>query len=182
MGYAVLAGRWLTGLVFFVAALSKVRGFDGFRRSVAALAPPLATWSAGVAGLVAAAELLVVALIALPGTAAGGLAAALALDAGFIVVTVSALRRGVQEPCRCFGAAQQALGPRDVVRDAVLGVVTAPALVGAAAGTPARSPAGWLVAAVAGAVGALLVVRFDDLAELFFPGGPARTDPTVRHV
>jgi hypothetical protein len=121
-----------------------------------------------------AAELLVVALIAVPATAAWGLAAALVLDLAFIAAIGSALSRGVQEPCRCFGGAQRALGAREIVRDVILGALTALALLGAVAGFPDRAPAGWFIAAVAGSVGALLVVLFDDLAELFFPGRPGQ--------
>lgn len=174
MGYIALACRCLTGIVFLAAAVSKARGFGGFRRSVAAMAPPLAARSTTVAGAVVAAELSAAALIAAPGTAAWGLAAALALDAVFIAAILSALRRGVREPCRCFGAAERGLGARDVVRDLVLGATAALGLLGISAAAPARSPAGWLLAAVAGAVGALLVVRSDDLVELFFPGRPGQ--------
>ena len=174
MGYIALACRWLTGIVFLAAAVSKTRSFDGFRRSVAAMAPPLAGRSTTVAGAVVGAELFVAALIAAPGTAAWGLIAALVLDAVFIAAIVSALRRGVQEPCRCFGATERGLGAREVVRDLILGACAALGLFGVSAASPARSPAGWLLAAVAGAVGALLVVLFDDLVELFFPGQPGQ--------
>jgi Methylamine utilisation protein MauE len=172
MEYVSLGCRWLTGIVFLAAALSKVRGFDGFRRSVAALAPPLAARSGAAASAVVTSELLVVALIAVPETAFWGLAAALALDLAFVAAIVSALRRGVQEPCRCFGPEERELGAREVVRDVILGAVALAGLLGAAAGPPAWHPAGRLVAAFAGAVGALFVVRFDDIVELFFPGRP----------
>jgi Methylamine utilisation protein MauE len=172
--YVALACRWLTGFVFLAAAASKARGFDGFRRSVAAMAPRLAARSAAVAGTVTAAELLVVALLIAPETATWGMAAALVLDIAFIAAIISALRRGVQEPCRCFGATEQGLSAREVVRDVILGALTVLGLLAGTAGLPAWNPAGWLVAAVAGSVGALLIVLFDDIAELFFPGRPGQ--------
>ena len=174
MGYAELACRWLTGLVFFAAAVSKLRAFAGFRRSLAALAPPLAAWPGAAGATVVAAELLVVLLVAVPATAGWGLAAALLLELLFIAAIAAALRRGVHEPCRCFGATERGLGAAEVARDAILVVVSVAGLLGAVSADPARQPAGWLVAAFAGAVGALLVIRFDELVALFSTEGSGR--------
>lgn len=174
MGFTALACRWLTGLVFLVAAASKARDFAGFRRSLTALAPPLAKWSGTAGGAVAAAELLVAALVAVPATAVWGLGAATALDLAFVAAIVTALHRGVHEPCRCFGATERRLGAADVTRDVVLAAVAAAGLIAEASGGSAISPAGWPVAAGAGAVGALLAIRFDDLVDLFSPAGPER--------
>ena len=175
MGYAGLACRWLTGLVFLVAAVSKARDFAGFRRSLAALAPPRVGRSASAAAAVPAAELLVAVSVALPATAKWGLAAAFVLELAFMAAILTALRRGVHEPCRCFGASERRLGATEVTRDAVLAAVAALGLLGAMTGDPARQPAGWAVAALAGAVGALLTIRFDELTDLYFPQNPSRT-------
>lgn len=185
MGYAALACRWLTGLVFLVAAASKARDFAGFRRSLAAMAPRLANRSGVAAGAVATAELLVAALVAVSASAAWGLVAALVLDLVFITAITAALRRGVHEPCRCFGATTRGLGTADVVRDVALAVVAALGLIAGLSGSAARQPAGWLVAAAVGAVGALLVIRLDDIVDLFFPGRPGQVSdaskiPSVR--
>jgi len=100
------------------------------------------------------------------------IAAALLL-ATFTVVIVMALRRGDRAPCRCFGAAQEPLGSGHVARNLLLLTV---AVVGggtAALVEPAAvQPAGALVATLAGLVGGLFAVRFDDLLHLMSPRPP----------
>jgi hypothetical protein len=180
MGYAVFGCRSLIGLVFLVAVVTKVRDFDGFAGSVRRLAPLLGRLTVVAAGAVLGAELLVVALLAVPGTLGWGtgLALALVLDLAFTVAMVLALRRGVTAPCHCFGSPRRPLGAVDVARDVVLAAAAAVGLVGAAPGTPPH-PLGLLVAGAAGAFLAPLLILLDDLVELFVPG-PAAWDSTTR--
>jgi hypothetical protein len=102
----------------------------------------------------------------------------LVLAVGLFGVLTGAVWRAVARRsgavCRCFGPARTVLAHRHVVRNALLLLV---AVVGMAASfvvdSAAVGPA--VVAAAIGALGAVLVVRFDDLAELF--AGPV---PTAR--
>ncbi|MHA3703105.1 MauE/DoxX family redox-associated membrane protein [Jatrophihabitans sp. YIM 134969] len=88
----------------------------------------------------------------------------LGLTAGLVLL----LRRGVVTGCACFGASTAPVGARHVVRNlallavAVLTTVTAPATT-----APAVAPA--VLAAGLALVGALLVIRFDDVVALFTP-------------
>jgi hypothetical protein len=179
LAYLVVGCQCLVGLVFLVAAASKLHSraaFGGFGESLRqlplvpkALAVPAAV---GVVVAEAVVPLLLVAPAA--GFAAAGFAVALGLLSAFTATTVIALRRGARPPCRCFGMSEIPLGARHVVRDcalaAVAGVGLAAALQG---GQRAVDPAGVAVAAVAGIVLAVLAVVFDDLVELFGPRAAA---------
>jgi ABC-type microcin C transport system permease subunit YejB len=104
--------------------------------------------------------------------------AGLVLSVGLFCVLTAAVWRAVARRsgavCRCFGPARTVLGYRHVVRNAMLLLV---AVFGAIAVSVVDSvhPAAAAVAAVVGTLGAVMVVRFDDLAELFV--GPV---PSVR--
>ena len=99
----------------------------------------------------------------------GGLVVAAALLGVLTVGIALALRRGTSAPCACFGASTRPLGGRHLVRNTLLLLVTAGAL-----GTPAGpvAPAGVLLGVAAGALVAVLLVRLDDLVELFAPARP----------
>lgn len=191
MGYVELSCRWLLGLVFTVALVSKARDPRGFAASVRRLAPlpELPGWVptrwlptrlreqphrslAGMpAVIVAALEAALVLLLALPAPAAVtcGLALALVLDGAFAVGVLAALRRGERTPCHCFGASEQPLGARHLVRDLVLAGVAALGLLARFSLAGGTHPAGWVLAGFAGALGALVLVLLDDLAGLFLP-------------
>jgi methylamine utilization protein MauE len=87
--------------------------------------------------------------------AGAGFGVAVVLMAGFTFAIVRAVRRGVQAPCRCFGASATPVGTRQVVRNGVVLATAAADLAGAA------------VALVAGVVAGALVVTFDELVDLF---------------
>jgi hypothetical protein len=115
---------------------------------------------------VVVAEAGVAVLIAVPATARFGLAAAAGLAALLVVGISVALLRDDAVPCRCFGArSQRPLGRVHQARGAVLAGTGA---VGFAAADPAAvHAAGVAVAVAVGAVAAVLLIRLDDLVELF---------------
>lgn len=169
--YLVIACRALLAAVFMIAFVGKVRGratFDEFVASIVALGILPKALSAAAARALVVAEAAAVLLLALPSTVPLGFLAAV----GMLVVLTSgilvALRRGRQAPCRCFGASVTPLGRAHVIRNLVLIAVSGSGLTAwAGAGASVAHPAGVVLALVAAAVGVLLVVRLDDLMELF---------------
>ncbi len=183
LALAMLAlGAW----VFTISAAAKVRGRRAYRAfaaglresglvpgralpaTAAALAGGEAAIGAGLAGAVAAE--LATGRGAVPwAEAALALAAALTavLAAGVAVV----VRRGTQASCACFGARPgRPLGRAHLARNLVLlaalgtGLVTSPLAGGS--GPPAAAALG----VAAGSVAALVIIRWEDLADLFSPG------------
>jgi methylamine utilization protein MauE len=180
LGFACLC---VVGLVFGVSAVGKLRGRGGYGEFVAAtqllllavgfrrLAREPATRL--VSGVVVAAEVLVPVLLVasvlfvVPGLGWLGLGLAMFLLAGFGVGIGAAVRRGVRTSCRCFGASSIPLGKQHLVRNVFLIVVAATGLV---AGTGGHgSTVGMAIAAGTALVAAVLVVRLDDLLDLFTP-------------
>jgi hypothetical protein len=91
---------------------------------------------------------------------------------------VLAVRRRTGARCACFGAAERPLGRRHVVRNSILLAFVATALVGVLLGRTYPLPsAGTVIALMAGLVGALILIRLDDLVDLFLPISPARPVP-----
>ncbi|MFF5227950.1 MauE/DoxX family redox-associated membrane protein [Dactylosporangium sp. NPDC000521] len=89
------------------------------------------------------------------------------------------VRRGTGARCACFGAAERPLSARHLVRNGLLLAAAGVAAAGVAvARTQHLDPAGTAVALTAGAVCGLLVIRLDDLVDLFAPA-PVRR-PSVR--
>ncbi|MER7004831.1 MauE/DoxX family redox-associated membrane protein [Dactylosporangium sp. NPDC000555] len=174
MGYVLFGCQVLTGLVFVVAGITKLRDVDGFRRSMLALVPLPVALSPAAARALIGLELLVVALLVVPATVAAGLALSLILDLAFTVAIVLALRAGRRAPCACFGRTERPLGIRHVVRDLVLAAVALLGLVAAAAPHTPANAGGLLVAGLAGALGGLLVILLDDIVALFAPGPSGR--------
>jgi hypothetical protein len=180
-------------LVFAVSALGKVRGVSA-QRSFAESLRPLGLLPGrvvpAVAGLVTVAELtvlfgltgavagLVDLVPAVPVVRLGGVAAAAALLCVFTGGIALALRRGSTARCACFGAESRPLGGRHLVRNGLLLLITAGALA-----TPATTvePAGALLAAAAGTLVALVLIRLDDLVELFTPARLAGPTPARRN-
>jgi hypothetical protein len=99
--------------------------------------------------------------------------------AGLLLVVLTtgvalALHRGVEATCACFGATEQPLRRRHLVRNGLLvGVVLAGLVVWALAGEEAVELGGAAVALAGGVVVALMLIRLDDLVELFAPVRPA---------
>jgi hypothetical protein len=99
----------------------------------------------------------------------------LALLAVLTTGVVLAVRRDTGARCACFGANQQPLSRRHVVRNTVLLAIAAAALLLVAATRPhPLELAGVLIALVAGALAAVFLIRLDDLVDLFLP---TRTAP-----
>lgn len=178
--YAVsLACRVLLGTVFAVSVLSKVRSaaqWRAFSSWIGSL--PLGPLHVKAApGALAAAEVLVVILVAVPATAAAGLVAGsvlcLALTTGLYV----AERAGSREPCHCFGASSEPLSGRHVARNALL---LAAAVAGAACAVADRArtaqPAELAFTVTGGLAAAIVVIFFDDIAAMSRPAVSARTE------
>lgn len=173
MHYVTLAVRVLFGVVFLVSGGTKVREPREFSRSVRGLGLVAPAWAGRVALTVTVLELAVPVLLAVPATVPVGLGLAGVLLLGFTAAIAVALRRGTTAPCRCFGASQLPLGRRQLARNVLLLAVLAAAAPGA--GATSADLRGAAIAVPAGLVCAVLVVFFDELAELF--AGPVRLTP-----
>ncbi|MEU8103212.1 MauE/DoxX family redox-associated membrane protein [Nonomuraea muscovyensis] len=173
-----IACRVLLAGVFAAALAGKLRGrsaYQEFAASIVALGVLPRTPAKAAAAAITAGEAVAVVLLAWPATAALGFGLSAVLLGAFAAGIVSALRRGRRAPCRCFGASTTPLGRAHVYRNLVLLAGSGLGLVAAFAGGPAEV-AGVAVAAVAGAVAVVPVVRFDDLVSLFAPSSPAGGD------
>ncbi|MFG2331540.1 MauE/DoxX family redox-associated membrane protein [Streptomyces sp. NPDC048604] len=171
MYYIGLAARLLLVLVFLAAVVGKTRrrsSFTGFAGSLAALRLFPRRLATPAAAATVAAEALTAVLLAVPATAGAGLALAIAVLAAFVAGILAARRGGRLVPCRCFGATSAPLGLPHVIRNALLAAVAAVGLAAlAAASAPgAVHPGGLALAACTAAIGALMVVRMDDLLAL----------------
>jgi hypothetical protein len=189
VAYLAVGCQFLIGLVFLVAAASKLHSRAALGRFAASLrqlplvpnglaGPAAAAVAVGEAAVpVVLATAAVGAVSSMPAArpvAAGGFAIALGLLAVFTAATLIALYRGARPACRCFGRSEAPLGIRHVVRNCALAAVAGAGLIAAPdRGQPALDPGGVAVAAVAGVVLAVLAVVFDDLVELFAPRAAA---------
>ncbi|WP_169986193.1 MauE/DoxX family redox-associated membrane protein [Microbispora sp. H10836] len=171
--------RLLTGIVFLMSAVSKLRGrtaYEEFTAATRALTRLPARRVRPVAALVVAAEAAVAPLLAWGPTVLAGFCVALGLLAAFTVAIVAALRRGRRVPCRCFGASAVPVGPGHLARNAVLVVAAAAGAVLAAteavvAGSGAvladLDPAGLAAVALAAGAMAALLSATGEIADLF---------------
>ncbi|MFG1947413.1 MauE/DoxX family redox-associated membrane protein [Nonomuraea sp. NPDC048826] len=174
MGYVVVFGQLLVLGIFLVSLVGKVRSRQAYREFITAtgrllaVGPGRARWL----GLLAvAAEAAIVVLVAVPVTASVGFVLAVVTLGGFGYALVRALRREEKAaPCHCFGASETPVGRRHVIRNLVLIVAALAALGAAFTGTPGGVEIpGVVIAAAAAAMCVLVVVRLDDIAELFRP-------------
>lgn len=176
MGYAELVGRSLLALVFLVAVVGKLRGgaaFAEFAGSVAQFGLLPAGWVMPAARVAVGVEALVVVLLPLPATAPAGYLVATGLLGVLTGAMLAAVRRGRRPVCRCFGAGGAAIGARHVVRNALLAAVAVAGLALSLAATgPSPRPAGGLLAVAAAVPLAAVVVRLDDLVDLFVAHPP----------
>lgn len=162
--------------VLVVSLAGKLRGpaaFRGFAAAIVAMGLVRPRRAVPVAALAVGAEAVVLVLLAWPGAAVPGLAAATLLFAGFTAALAVAVRRGARAGCHCFGASSAPVGRRHVLRG---GFLCAAAAGAAAASTALVSPGSPLAgmsapqalsAAVAAAVGVAALVWLDDLVWLF---------------
>lgn len=170
MPYVTLACRLATGIVFVVAVIGKVRSRSAFREFVGtvhemtSLAPP---WNTAASAGVILVEASVVALMTAGQAAPFGFSLAGAVLLGFSSAIARAVRAGSRAPCRCFGSARAPLGARHLLRNAglfgmaIVGLICE--LTSPAGGT---TLAGDAIALACAGVAALLVILFDDLADL----------------
>jgi hypothetical protein len=165
MEYVGVCCASLIGWVFLASAISKLRRFGDFTRSLPALAPLRPGQVRPLAMTVVATEAAVPVLLLFPSAVFYGIALAGALLAAFTAAIGTALKRGRRVPCRCFGSSSTPIGPSHLVRNAILLIST---LAGGLA-LDAQPPqaAGLIVAIAAGLVGAILIVAMDDIAFLF---------------
>ncbi|GHJ55702.1 hypothetical protein Nm8I071_50090 [Nonomuraea sp. TT08I-71] len=182
--------------VFAASAWSKLRSRAAQRAFAESLRPlPLLPGRlvGPVAAVVTVAEAAIVlglgwsvvaALAGRAGARAGATFALLATGLLLAVLTtgvVLAVRRRTGVRCACFGAAERPLGRRHVVRNGLLLAGAAVALVDVVVGPAHRpAPAGAAVALLAGVLGAAVLMRLDDLVDLFLPIGtapPVRREP-----
>ena len=153
----------LIGLVFAVSAIAKLRDFDGFVRSVPALAPAPRRLVRPLATATTTLESLVPVLLVAPFAAPYGFGLAVVLLAAFTVAIAVAVRRGRPATCRCFGPSSVPIGPRHLVRNGVLFTVAVLGVLSPGGLPPAG---GILLAVFAGLVGAILIISVDDIADL----------------
>ncbi|MCF6470443.1 methylamine utilization protein MauE [Nonomuraea sp. MG754425] len=164
MSHVLVATQVLLTTVFAVSAYSKLRSGAALRAFAATLSLlPRRTRRPAAMAVVAAEVVTVGTLLPLPGV---GLAVSGLLLVAFCAWIVLSLHRGQREPCRCFGASATPLGPAHLVRNGLLLLVAALGGVALTAGGPV-SVAGIAVAGSAGLVGAILLIVFDDIADLF---------------
>ncbi|MET8910433.1 MauE/DoxX family redox-associated membrane protein [Micromonospora sp. NPDC004551] len=183
--------------VFAASAWSKLRSRAAQRAFADSLRPlPLLPGrlvgpaAAAVTGAEAAIVLglgwsLVAALAGWPGARAVATLVLLVTSLLLAVLTtgvVLAVRRRTGARCACFGAAERPLGRRHVVRNGLLLAGVAVGLVDAIVGSAHRpAPAGAAVAVLAGVLGAAVLIRLDDLVELFLPIGTAPPAAPTHH-
>jgi hypothetical protein len=194
MGELALAVLVLGAWVFGASAAAKLRGRRAYRSFVAGLResglvrrevlPPVAAALAcsealTAAGLAAAA----VVAGAEPGHAVIPCAeTALALAAALTAVLAAgvgvAIRRGTQARCACFGARPgRPLGRPHLVRNLVLLAAFGAGLAAVPLAGGPGAPAAAALAAAAGSLAALLIIRWEDLADLFTPAQAPRRTP-----
>lgn len=160
--------------VLAVSLISKLRsrsGFALFADAIADMGLVRASWARPAAALSMAAEAVVLAMLILPVSTVPGLAAAAVLFACFAATLATAVRRGVQVACHCFGASSTPVAWRHVVRGGILCAVAFTALCCASVSdTPAFTQIGapqMLAATVVAGICVAALVWIDDLVWLF---------------
>lgn len=163
--YLWVASRTLLGAVFLTAAVGKLRSRSALAESLQGLRLLPAPVLRPAALVLVAAELAVPAFVAVERTARTGLIVALGLTVMLTSGVAWALARRSPATCRCFGGAPIRLGPRHLLRNLILAAVAVVGLL--AAERPGAHPAGLVLATTGGLVLAAVLVRFDDIADLF---------------
>jgi methylamine utilization protein MauE len=169
-------GRVLLAVTLAVAGVGKLRSavaFAAFAETLQDLgwrSPPARR---AAAAALSCAELGSAALLAVPPAAIWGYAAALVLLGAMTAVAAAAVKRGRRLRCRCFGRAEEPIGASTLTRN---GLLVAAGLAGlaaavASAGRPGP-PAGQVLGAGAGLLGAAVIVYWADLGYLLH-GRPA---------
>ena len=160
----VFGARVMIGVVFLVAAVTKLAAFGAFVRSVPFVAR---AWARPVAVAAVGSELLVVALLTTAATTATGLLLATGLGAALTAVVAAQVARGVRAPCACFGRSRLPVSRRHVVRNACLTAFALAGLIATPGADLQRRPA---VAGAVALVAALIVIVSDEVTDLFTAG------------
>jgi hypothetical protein len=154
----------IIGWVFLVSAVSKLRGYREFRKSLPALAPVRPGLLRPLAVVVVVSEATVPILLLIPSAMSYGFWLSCGLLCAFSAAIAAALRRGRRVPCRCFGASSTPLGAGHLVRNTIILITAVMGVVAPSVHPPA---AGVAVAIGTGLVGAILIIAFDDIVYLF---------------
>ncbi|KAB8194655.1 methylamine utilization protein MauE [Nonomuraea phyllanthi] len=160
----LVACQVLIGAVFAVSAFTKLRGRAAMRSFASSLTMLPARLRLAAAGVVAAGEAAVAALMVVP---RAGLPLAGVLLCGFCAVIVITMRQGLRVPCRCFGSSGSHLGPVHLVRNGLLLTVVALGWTALAVSGAPPTVAQLAIAVPAGLAGAILMIAWDDIADLF---------------
>ncbi|MFE9820352.1 MauE/DoxX family redox-associated membrane protein [Streptomyces sp. NPDC005773] len=167
MPYVVVACQVLTALTFLAAAVGKLRS----RAAYAGFVAELDAWPLVPAGLrpaaaraVCVAEASVPVLLAVPVTRTAGAGLSALLLAAFLTAMILLRIRGTAARCTCFGRTPATLGARHLVRTTLLLGGASAAWLGQGVDEPA-TVGGVLIAAGFGALGALVAVTLDDIAD-----------------
>jgi hypothetical protein len=179
---SVLGGTCCVYLTSAVAKLRSRSAYLSFRMGLAEtklvqprLLPASAAFLAGCEALVSVSTAVAIVLVA---AGWGGAATACAATLGLAIAVTGALvagiavilRRGTKARCACFGAVSgRLLGGPQLARNSVLLAATTTALICSCDIHGQASVGGAVVATMAGAVTGLLLIRLDDIVELFSP-------------
>ncbi|MDF2509663.1 MAG: hypothetical protein K0Q52_3522 [Microbacterium sp.] len=155
-------------VVFGASAIGKLRSADRGRAAFVALRIPVRHPRTAAVSLITIEAAATVGLLVTAGWYFVGFAgAALLLTSGLLIAVVRAHRLGATDDCGCFGDwLPAAIGPRLIVRNAVLTTIAASVLAGAvtaaavseAVGIPATLLAGPSAPLVLGAVGSGILI------------------------
>lgn len=173
MRYVEVAIRALLAVVFVAAFLGKAWGrasYPAFVRSLRQMNVVPEAILRPVAALTVTAEAAVVPLLLVPSrwTGTAGFALAGVLLATFTAVVARTVHGERRTPCRCFGASEEPLGGRHVIRNAALTLAAGLGLATSAAPGELQWAAASL-AILAGMLAGALVAAFDDLVALYRP-------------
>lgn len=177
--------------VFGASTFGKLRRRAAYEAFVASLRPLHVVPDRAVpvvAALVAAAEVVITAGLAATLTQLGAGAPARPIAIGVLTLAacllavltagiVMALRAGRVTPCACFGTTGRPLSRRHVARNLLLTAAVLGGLVAAPSVDVAPPLPGTVLAAAAGFVVAAVIVRIDDLVDLFLPTSTVSGSP-----
>ncbi|MFI7639620.1 MauE/DoxX family redox-associated membrane protein [Nonomuraea sp. NPDC049400] len=164
MGLLLVACQVLLGTVFAVSAFTKLRSRSAMRSFASSLAMIPTRLRVPVGSVVAAGEAAAAALMVIPRV---GLPLAGVLLCGFCAAIAITVRRGLRVSCRCFGFSDSHLGPVHLARNSLLLVAVALGWTALAGPDVTPTVAGLAIAVPTGLIGAILVIAFDDIVDLF---------------
>jgi hypothetical protein len=170
--YVAIGCGVVLATIFAVSAVGKARSATAFKAFVDSLGDMRLVprrWRGAVAAGVIVVEAGVVVLLVVPGGARFAFPVAAALLTLFAAAVAVTVRRGVRAACLCFGArVSRPLDRVHVVRNLVLAGVGGLGTVAVTTSSPGDVHlAGVAVAAGAAAVVAAVVLRLDDVVDLF---------------